>query len=339
MSASDPKRMWHSVPMSRRGILRAAIVGAVFLVPMLSRAQRRLWRIGYHSGGSADSNAGWLDAFRKGMSQLGWSEARNYVIDARYADGNQAAVKRHASDLVATEPDVILTTAEGSILALAAATKTIPIVFALAADPVGNRYVGSLRHPGGNLTGLTALTAELAGKRLELLREAFPKTSHVLVLFEPDDPAAVSQMRGLEPTAAQLRIRLTIREVRQVTDIGAAFEGTKPTADACVVVSGQFMNIHRKLIAARALQLKMPSITSNAIHAEAGLLIAYAPSAPANFERAAAYVDKILKGAKPADLAVEQPTKFTLTINVATARALGARIPQSLLLRADRVIE
>ena len=327
--------------MCRRKVLRAGIVGvAVACLPKLAMAQRRLWRIGYHSGGSADSNAGWLDSFRKGMAELGWSEARDYVIDARYADGNQAAIKRPASELVATQPDVILTTAEGSIIALAGVTKTIPIVFALAADPIGNRYVASLQRPGGNLTGLTALTADLAGKRVELLKEAFPLTTHALVLFEPADPAAVSQVRGLETAAARLKIRLTLHEVRQPTDIDAAFErGARPSADACVVVAGLFMNIQRKQIAARALQLRMPSISSNAIYTEAGVLMAYAPSAPANFHRAAAYVDKILKGAKPGELPIEQPTKFELVINAKTARALGATIPSSVLLRADRVIE
>jgi len=327
--------------LDRRDLLAAAVAGAASVcLSAPAWAQRRLWRIGYHSGGSADSNAGWLDSFRKGMADLGWSEARDYVIDARYADGNQAAIKRLASELVATQPDVILTTAEASIIALAGVTKTIPIVFALAADPIGNRYVASLQRPGGNLTGLTALTADLAGKRLELLKEAFPQTTHALVLFEPADPAAVSQVRGLETAAARLKIRLALHEVRQPTDIDAAFErGARPAADACVVVAGLLMNIQRKQIAARALQLRMPSISSNAIYAEAGVVIAYAPSAPANFHRAAAYVDKILKGAKPGDLAIEQPTKFNLTINTKTAKALGATIPQSVMLRADRVIE
>ncbi|HTG96015.1 MAG TPA: ABC transporter substrate-binding protein [Burkholderiales bacterium] len=327
--------------MRRRRLLWLAFAGlASSSFSMPGMGQRRLWRIGYHSGGSADSNAGWLDSFRKGMAELGWSEARDYVIDARYADGNQAANKRLAAELVATQPDVILTTAEGSIFVLAGFTKTIPIVFALGADPVGNRYVASLQRPGGNLTGLTALTADLAAKRLELLKEAFPKTTHVLVLFEPTDPAAVSQVRGLEAAAPRLNVRLTFLEVRQPADIDAAFQrSAKPAADACMVVSGPLMNIQRKSIAARAIQLKMPSIASNAIYADAGVLIAYAASAPANFHRAAAYVDKILKGAKPGDLAIEQPTKFTLTINAGTAKALGATIPQSVMLRADRVIE
>src|SRR3954468_1498813 len=166
---------------TRRRLLAAA--AALAVLPCSGYAQRRLWRIGYHSGGSAESNAGWLDAFRTGMTELGWSEARDYVIDARYADGDAAAVQRLAAELIATQPDVILTTAEGSILALARMTKTVPIVFAIGADPVGSGYAASLQRPGGNLTGIAALTADLSAKRLQLLKDAFPNLSHVVAFF------------------------------------------------------------------------------------------------------------------------------------------------------------
>ena len=327
--------------MDRRELVGAVVVGlASACLPALVQAQRRLWRIGYHSGGSADSNASWLDAFRKGMAELGWSEARDYVIDARYADGNQASMQRLAEELVATQPDVILTTAEGSISRLARSTKTIPIVFAIGADPVGNGYAANLQRPGGNLTGLTALTADLAAKRLQLLKEAFPQTSQVAVLFEPTDPAGVSQVKGLQASAAQLKVGLRLIEIRQVTDIETAFEkGAAPAPDAYVIISAPLINIQRKSIAERIARSRLPSISSNVLHAEAGLLMTYAASVPANFRRSAAYVDKILKGAKPGELPIEQPTKFELVINARTANALGFVIPPSLRLRADRIIE
>jgi putative ABC transport system substrate-binding protein len=318
-------------------LLAGASLGAF---PRSLRAQRRLWRIGYHSGGSAESNAGWLDAFRKGMDGLGRSEARDYVIDARFADGDPAATQRLAAELVATQPDVILTTAEGSILALARFTKTVPIVFALGADPVANGYAASLQRPGGNLTGIAALTTDLSAKRLQLLNEAFPNLSHAVVLFEPTDPAAVSQMKGYRAAFEQSKMRFTEIELKRAADIDAAFKrGGAVGADAYVVVSGAMLNIQRKSIAERILQAKRPSISSNVIWAEAGLLMTYAPSAPANFRRAAVYVDKVLKGARPGELAIEQPTKFDLVINARTAKALGLVIPHSLRLRADRVIE
>jgi putative tryptophan/tyrosine transport system substrate-binding protein len=324
---------------TRRQFCFRCAVSLLFFTPWAG-AQRRLWRIGYHSGGSAESNAGWLDAFRKGMAELGWSEARQYVIDARYADGDSAAERRLAAELVATEPDVILTTAEGSILALASVTKTIPVVFALGADPVGNGYASSLQRPGGNATGLSAFTPELSAKRLQLLKEAFPRTSHVVALYEPLDPAAAPQVKTYEAAAAQARVQLSLVEMRQVSDIDAAFkQGAGPAPDAYVIVAGRMMNIHRKAIAERVLRARALSISSNVIWAEAGLLMTYAPSYAANFHRAANYVDKILKGAKPGELAIEQPTKFDLVINARTAKALGLTLPSSLRLRAERVIE
>ena len=327
--------------MDRRGVLAVVAVGiASACLSTLAQGQRRLWRIGYHSAGSARSNAGWLDAFRRGMADLGWSEARDYVIDARYADGEPEAIPRLGVELVATQPDILLTTAEASIFALARQTKTIPIVFAIAADPVGNGFAASLQRPGGNLTGLTALTPDLAAKRLELLKEVFPQSKHVLVLFDSSDPAGVTQIKGLEAAATRFNVKLTLREIRQASDIDAVLDkARRPPADSCVVVAAPLINIQGKAIAARLVQHRMPSITSNALHVEAGGLMAYAPAVPPNFRRAAVYVDKILKGTKPGDLAIEQPSKIDLVINLKTAKALGIAIPESLRSRADRVIE
>jgi putative ABC transport system substrate-binding protein len=320
-------------------VARRAFCAALVALPLCAYAQRRLWRIGYHTGGSAESNGGWLDAFRKGMAELGWSEANDYVLDARYADGDDAASIRIANELVGTQPDLILTTAEGSILPLTRVTKTIPIVFANAADPVGNGYAVSLQRPGRNVTGITALTPDLAAKRLQLLKEAVPQMQRVVLLFEPMDAAAVSQVKSYEAAAERAKVHLSPVQVRQVSDIDVAFKAAEPAPDAYVVVSGRFLNIHRRTVVERLLKTRAPAITSNVIWAEAGLLMTYAPSTPANFRRAATYVDKILKGAKPSELAIEQPTTFELTINARTAKELALTIPQSLRLRADRIIE
>src|SRR5258708_165663 len=194
--------------LARRKLLSAFGIAAL-AVYLPALAQRRLWRIGYHSGGSAQPNAGWLDAFRQGMSELGWSEARHYVIDARYADGIVEALPRLAKELVATQPDLLLTTAGPSVKLLSQSTSTIPIVFTIAADPVAEGLVASLQRPGGNLTGLTTLTRDLAAKRLELLKDAFPSISHVALLFQGNDTNSLVQVKEYEAAAAGLKIRLS----------------------------------------------------------------------------------------------------------------------------------
>ena len=327
--------------MDRRGLLCAGIAAAASAgFPALAPAQRRLWRVGYHSAGSAQSNAGWLDAFRKGMSELGRSESRDYVIDARYADGKAELVQRLATELVATEPDVLLTTAESSIQALARSTGKIPIVFAIAADPIRHKLVSSLQRPGGNVTGLTLLTPDLAPKRLELLKESFPAVSHVVVLFQGNDDASNGQMKGYADAATRLKMRTTLIDLRQPGDIDPAFKRAGPLgADGYAIASSFMMNTQAKVIADHILRAKLPSVSSALLMAEAGVLFTYGPSPLHNFRRAAVYVDKIFKGAKPGDLAIEQPTKFDLVINARTAKALGVVIPQSVMLRADRVIE
>jgi putative ABC transport system substrate-binding protein len=307
---------------------------------VLAKAQRRLWRIGYHSAGSAQSNAGWLDSFRRGMSEHGWSEARDYVIDARYADGRSELLQRLATELVATEPDVLLTTAESSIQALSRSTKKIPIVFAIAGDPIRHSLVSSLQRPGGNLTGLTLLSPDLAPKRLELLKESFPAVSHVVVLFQGNDDASAGQVKAYADAAMRLKMRTTAIDLRQPADIEPAFKRAGALGpDAYAIASSFMINTQAKVIADGILRAKLPSIGSALLLAEAGLLFGYGPSPLHNFHRAASYVDKIFKGAKPGDLAIEQPTKFEILVNAKTAKALGVTLPPSVLLRADRVIE
>lgn len=327
--------------MNRRGVLGAWVAGvAAACLPVPAMPQRRLWRIGYHSAGSAQSNAGWLDAFRQGMADHGWTEARHYVIDARYADGRSDLLQRLAAELVATEPDVLLTTAESSIQALARSTSKIPIVFAIAGDPVGHRLVSSLQRPGGNITGLTLLSHDLAPKRLELLKDSFPAVNHVVVLYQGNDDASAGQVKGYTEAAARLNMRTSGIDLRQPADVEPAFRRAGALApDAYAIASSFMLNTQARAIADGILRAKLPSVASALLFAEAGVLFGYGPSPMQNFRRAASYVDRIFKGAKPADLAIEQPTKFEILVNARTAKALGVTIPPSVLLRADRVIE
>ena len=321
---------------TRRYLLAAG--AALAVLPLSAYAQRRLWRIGYLSASTAEANSAYLVAFRNGMAELGWSEAQQFVIDGRYSDGDRATFGRLVTEMVATQPDVILTVTDVPEFRLA--TRTIPLVFALAADPVATGYAHSLQRPGGNATGVTAFAPDLAAKRLQLLKEALPRTSHVLVLFQGDDHVAVSQAKEYQAAAKHINMRLSLRDVRQAADIDRVFTSPGgPAPDAYVIASGYAMNIHRKAIAEHLLRVRAPAVGSNAIYADAGLLMSYATSFPANFRRAAVYVDKILKGAKPGDLPIEQPIKLELVINARTAKAIGLGIPRSLLVQADRVIE
>lgn len=326
--------------MRRRRLLTAGFAAAASVYLRAAWPQRRLWRIGYHSAGSAKSNAGWLDAFRKGMADLGWSETRQYVIDTRYADGEVAAIPRLAGELVATDPDVLLTTGSNSLKALAQLTKTIPIVFTIAADPVAEGFVPSLQRPGGNLTGVTTQSGDVAAKRLQLLTESFPAVSHVLLLFQGNDTLSTIQVKQYEAAAESLKIRITPIDVRKPEDIEPALKRAATLGvHAYAIAAGFMIGTQAKVIAARILHSRLPSVGNSELLAEAGILIAYAASISQNFRRAATYVDKILKGTKAGDLPIEQPTKFNLFINKRTAQAIGATLPASMLMRADRVIE
>ena len=328
--------------ITRRKLLIAFNLGMLSAaLPALAQQQaRRIRLIGYLSAASAQANADWLAAFRKGMAELRWVEGRDYVIDARYADAVSQAVEGLAADLVATQPDLLLTPSDGGARWLGQRTKTIPIVFAATSDPVGQGVAASLQRPGGNLTGLTSMARELGAKRLQLLKEAFPRVAHVVVLFDPGEPVGPSQVKEIEEAAPRLGMRVTPIELRQAADIEPTFRrGAALGADAYILTTSFVMLTHRQAITDRALQSKVPAIYPITTYAEEGGLISYSPSWPDNFRRAAAYVDKILKGAKPGDLPIQQPTKFELVLNLKTAKAMGFRFPQSVLVRADRVIE
>jgi putative ABC transport system substrate-binding protein len=327
--------------MQRRQILHlTAAVLAALCLPALAQQEKRVRRIGYLSGSNAQNNPGWLAAFRQGMAELRWVEGRDYVIDARYANGVAPAMPVLAAELVATQPDLLLVSADGAVRNLAQRTKSIPIVFTIIQDPLANGIAATLRRPGGNATGLTSLSRELSIKRLQLLKQAFPRISHAGALFEPAVAGIDSQMKDVEEAAARLKIRVTAIELRQAADIEAAFRrGASLGVNAYVVAQGLIVTSQRQALVERSLHSKVPAIFSSDQFAEAGGLMSYGTMNADNFRRAATYVDKILKGAKPGDLPIEQPVKFELVLNLKTAKAMGLKFPQSFLVRADRVIE
>lgn len=327
--------------MQRREML---LIGAVGLASIsfaaLAQSERRVRRIGYLSISSAQSNAALIAAFREGMAELRWVEGRDYVIEARYGNGVSEAGPNLAMELVSTQPDLLLTNADEGLRLLSERTKTIPIVFAIASDPLGNGYAASLQRPGGSATGLTNMAPDLTAKRLQLLKEGFPRISRVVLLVDPNDASSRSQATEAEVAVAHLNLRATPIEIRKAADIEPAFKKAAALgAQACMLPDGFVINAYRQVIVDQMMRYRIPAIYPSDQFVEAGGLMSYGPSKQENFRRAAAYVDKILKGAKAGDLPIEQPTKFELVINMKTAKALGLIIPRSIRVRADKVIE
>jgi putative ABC transport system substrate-binding protein len=329
--------------MNRRDAVLA--VGALAALPLATRGQQpaRLRRIGWLEFGS-DATATakvFLAAFRTGMGELQWVEGRDYAIDVRYANGNLQAIAGLADELVASRPDLLIAPGDSSARVAMQRTKTIPIVFAISVDPVGNGLVESLARPGGNVTGMTNQLRELGPKRLQLLKETFPRIAHVGVPYEPNDISSTDQAKTVEAAAKALGMRATLIELRQVADIEPALaRGASQRIDAYLPVGGPLTVIQGQAIVDNVNRSKLPAIyTSARLVADWGGLMSYGPDIPDNFRRAAGFVDKILKGASPADLPTQQPTKFELVVNMKTAKAMGFTMPQSVLLRADRVVE
>jgi putative ABC transport system substrate-binding protein len=315
-------------------------LGFICLGGSLAEAQTHIKRIGFFGTGSSQANPGALSAFRQGMAALGWVDGRDYVLDARYADNRPDAMARVAEELIAAHPDVLLAVGDYSTRTLARKTKVIPIVFAIGSDPVGSGHAASLQRPGGNVTGVTSLAPDLAGKRLQLLREVRPGTSHIGLLFNPSEPQGPVQVKAYEEAAARLDMRISGLEIKRPNDIDLAVKrGVDLHVDAFVLTQGSLLSANRPAMSEALLRSKRAAITPFSQDVDDGVLMAYAPDIRDNFRLAAKYVDKILKGAKAAELPIEQPTKFELTINLKTAKRLSLTIPSTLLLRADRVIE
>jgi putative ABC transport system substrate-binding protein len=305
-----------------------------------AQAPAKIRRIGLLSGHSPSDTAPWHQAFQLGLRDLGWIEGKNVSIEYRYAEGRSDRSPALAADLVRLNVDVIVASVTTDGLAAQQATRVIPIVLVAAGDPVAMGMVGSMARPGGNVTGLSSMTAELGGKRLELLKEMVPTLSRVAVLWNPRGAGSTLGWKEIALPARQLGLQLHSLEVRSPNDFDQAFEAaTRARADALFIMPDPVITPNLKRIGGLAVKSRLPSIFHVSEFADAGGLVAYGPDRADLFRRAATFVDKILKGAKPGDLPIEQPTKLALVINMKTAKALGIKMPQSILQRADRVIE
>ena len=298
-------------------------------------------RIGALYAGTVVTAAQFNDAFTRGLRELGYVEGQNIVIERRYADGRRERITELAAELVRMKVDVIATGTDSTIAAVKQQTRTIPIVMIAASDPVGTGFVSSLARPGGNLTGTSRMSTELSAKRLELLREALPHLSRVAVMWNPDVRGAVLDFKELEAPARSMGLRLQSVEVTQAEDLARALDSiVEARAEALVVVTPNPVTFaNQRQIASFAQRHRLPSIYGVHEYAESGGLISYGASVQASYHRAAFYIDRILKGARPGDLPVEQPTTIELVVNLKTAKAIGLTIPPSLLRRADRVIQ
>jgi putative ABC transport system substrate-binding protein len=300
----------------------------------------KVLRIGYLNAASVYSEVARNEAFQQGLRELGYVEGKNIVIEWRSADEKPDRLPRLAAELVRLNVNVIVTSGSSVTRAAKAATHTIPIVMAQDNDPVGNGFVASLARPGGNITGLATLAPEISGKRLELLKEIVPKLSRVAVLGTSTAPSNAQNLKELELAAGALGVKLQYLDVLSSKDIETAFRAAdKGRADAVFAAGGPVLASQRIQIADLAVKSRLPAIYWRSDFVEAGGLMSYGVSLPDLDRRAATYVDKILKGAKPAELPVEQPTKFELVINLKAAKQIGLTIPPNVLARADRVIK
>jgi putative ABC transport system substrate-binding protein len=325
--------------MDRRtfiGTLAGGLVAAPFAADAQPPAQ--VPRIGVLESNSSSKR---LVSFTQGLKERGYVEGKSIVFEYRWANGKMAELPRLAADLVRLKVDVIFAGNTPAALAARDATNTIPIVFATVADPIGVKLVSSLPRPGGNVTGLTTNNTEVAGKRLEICKEMLGgKVSRLAILFNPADPSNVLALQTIEDSARKLRLTLRPFPAKGLEDFAAAFSAmASERIDAVLVAAGALTLAHARDIAGLATGARLPAVYGNREFVEAGGLVSYSASFADNYRRAATYVDKILKGAKPADLPVEQAMKFELVINLKTAKALGITVPQTLLLRADEVIQ
>jgi ABC-type uncharacterized transport system substrate-binding protein len=311
-----------------------------FCFPAQAQQPTKIPRIGYLSPNSLSFNPARIEAFRQGLRELGYVEGKNIVIEYRNTEGKLDRLPSLAAELVRLKVDIIVTTSPAPTRAAKEATSTIPIVFAQDGDPVASGFVASLARPGGNITGLSTLAPELSGKRLELLKEVVPKLSRVAVFGTSTTPSTAPTIKETELAAGAFKVQLQYLDVLEPKDIETAFRtATKGRADAVLVLAGPVVLFQRTQIAELALKSRLPAIYPQTEFTEAGGLMYYGANTPDMYRRAATYVDKILKGARPGDLPVEQPTKFELVINLKTAKQIGVTIPPNVLARADKVIK
>jgi putative tryptophan/tyrosine transport system substrate-binding protein len=325
--------------LNRREVI-TLLGGAAAAWPLVARAQQpgKLPTIGF-LGATPSIESQRVAAFVQRLRELAWIDGRNLSIEYRWAEGRNERYAEIAAGLVRLKVDVIVTSATPATLAAKQATAVIPIVFAGAADPVRTGLVASLARPGGNVTGLANQQFDTVGKKLEFLREVVPDLRRLAIMVNVGNPASVLDMGEAQATARTLGLAVTTSEIRRAEDIAPAFEALKDRADALYICPDPLMNTNRTRINILAVGARLPMMHGYREYVEAGGLMSYGPNIPDQFRRSADFVDKILRGAKPADLPVEQPTKFDFVINLTTAKALGLKIPESFLLRADEVIE
>jgi putative ABC transport system substrate-binding protein len=319
-----------------------ALIGFILASSHFAEAQqpKKVLRIGILFGGRPPAVSDRLEAFRQALNELGYVEGKNIVIEARYAEGKLDRLPALASELVRLNSDVIVTGGPQSTRSAKNATSTIPIVMGQDSDPVGSGFVASLARPGGNISGLSNFNAELGGKRLELLKEIVPKLSRMTVIGTSTEPANALFLKEAHLGAAALGIKLQYADVRGTKDLEAGFlEATKGRADAVLVLAASILFSQRTKIADLAAKRQLPAMYISREFVEDGGLISYGTSVPDLFRRAAIYADKILKGANPGDLPIEQPTKFELVINLKAAKQIGLAIPANVLARADKVVK
>jgi putative ABC transport system substrate-binding protein len=319
----------------------ALLGGAAAAWPLGARAQElaKLPTIGFLGANTPASQSQWTAAFVQRLRELGWSEGRNIVIAYRWADGRADRSAEIAAEFAQLKVDVIATSGTPMALAAKRATSTTPIVFATAGDPVGTGLVPSLAHPGGNVTGLSVQQIDLGSKRVELLRELVPDLRRLAVMANVGSPDAVRQLRDVETTVNALGLEFVKCELQRIEDLATVIDGLMGRAEALYVISDPLLFSHRDRVNVLAMSIRLPTIHSFRDHVETGGLMSYGPNYQAMFRRAADFVDKILRGTKPGDIPVEQPTQFELVINLNTAKVLGIEIPPTLLARADEVIE
>jgi len=326
----------------RKAIFSILFVVVLLAVAIIAETQQpgKISRIGYLSGAKSDGQSARRETFRQGLRELGYVEEKNIVIEYRSAEGKLDRLPALAAELVRLKVDIIVTAGASATRPAKEATSTIPIVMTGDSDPVGSGIIASLARPGGNITGLSTLAPELSGKRLELLKEIVPSLSRVAVLGTSTQPGNAQGLKEIELAAKAFGVKVQYLDVLSPKDIETAFRAaTKERADAMILVGSGVINSQRDQIADRALKSRLPAISGGRQDVEAGGLIFYGVNGNDLDRRAATYVDKILKGAKPGDLPVEQPKKFELIINLKAAKQIGLAIPANVLVRADKVIK
>jgi ABC-type uncharacterized transport system substrate-binding protein len=330
-----------AIHIQRREFL-ATLGGAAAACPLTARAQgpmAKLPTIGFLGAATPLAWSQRVAAFVQRLRELSWTEGRTVVVEYRWAEGRSERFLEIAAEFAQLKVDVIIAAGTPAVLAAKQATSVVPIVFVGAGDPVGTGLVASLPRPGGNVTGLSAQTTDTVGKRLELLRELMPGIRRLAIMGNVDNPVSVLEMREIGAACASLGLEVDALEIRRTADIVPAFEALKRGAEALYVPADPLVIANQIRINTLALGMRLPTMHGLREYVEAGGLMSYGPNFPDLFRRAADFVDKILRGAKPSDIPVEQPTKFELVINLITAKALGLEIPPTLLARADEVIE